>query len=257
MASLVLWTCPTARKRTRWCYGLRPSPAGLTAKPYASHFPSSPGFRTWSVCTCSRSLTPGSWTGTRTIAPAHVAFPSALRGRHSRAVISELHTAPVEDPDSSGCVPLLTLRHAITGRRRISAWRQTGLGARADRYSLLSSGLSPPTPCRLLPALSGRPALPHVPRERRSRGPSRPNCWQDLKHVVAVSPALEYGRHQSFHTGVTLSYCLENANVPNEDVSSTYIVFFDPKLALQRISLDMLNVNKALFATKKCDTEAK
>ena len=51
--------------------------------------------------------------------------------------------------------------------------------------------------------------------------------------------------------------CLKNANVPNEDVSSTYIVFFDPKLALQRISLDMFNVNKALFATKKCDTEAK
>ena len=97
-ASQVLWACPTARKRTRWYYGLRPSPAGLTAKPYASHFPSSPGFRTWSVCTCSRSLTPGSWTGTRAIAPAHVAFPSARRGRHSQTVISELNTAPVHSP---------------------------------------------------------------------------------------------------------------------------------------------------------------
>ncbi len=37
------------------------------------------------------------------------------------------------------------------------SWRQTGLGARADRYSLLCSGLSPPTPCRLLSALLGRP----------------------------------------------------------------------------------------------------
>ena len=97
-ASQVLWACPTARKRTRWYYGLRPSPAGLTAKPTASHFPSSPGFRTWSVCTCSRSLTPGSWTGTRPIAPAHVAFPSARRGRHSQTVISELYTAPVHSP---------------------------------------------------------------------------------------------------------------------------------------------------------------
>jgi len=37
--------------------------------------------------------------------------------------------------------PLLTLCHAITGRRRIPAWQQTGLGARAGRYSLLRAGL--------------------------------------------------------------------------------------------------------------------
>ncbi|MEE9418987.1 MAG: hypothetical protein V3W43_05890, partial [Desulfatiglandaceae bacterium] len=37
-------------------------------------------------------------TGTRAIAPAHVAFPSVGRGRHSQTVISELNTAPVHSP---------------------------------------------------------------------------------------------------------------------------------------------------------------
>jgi len=115
MASLVLWACPTARKPTCWNLSSRTGSGTLHQS-----LPSSPGFRTWSVCTCSRSLTPGSWTGDHAIAPAHVAFPSVGRGRHSRTVISELNTAPVEDPDSSGCVPLLTLRHAITDRRRIA-----------------------------------------------------------------------------------------------------------------------------------------
>jgi hypothetical protein len=93
MASLVLWTCPTARKRT--CCDL---PSRTGSGTLCQSLPSSPGFRTWSVCPCSRSLTPGSWTGTRTIAPAHVAFPSARRGRHSQTVISELYTAPVHSP---------------------------------------------------------------------------------------------------------------------------------------------------------------
>ena len=79
---------------------LRPSafPSRTDSETLHQSFPSSPGFRTWSVCTCSRSLTPGSWTGTRAIAPAHVAFPSARRGRHSQTVISELYTAPVHSP---------------------------------------------------------------------------------------------------------------------------------------------------------------
>ncbi len=64
------------------------------------------------------------------------AFPIVAQGRHSQTVISDLpgeihevtakrislglYTAPVEDPDSSGYIPLLTLRHAITGHRRIA-----------------------------------------------------------------------------------------------------------------------------------------
>ena len=31
MASQVLWACPTARQRSCWICGLRPSPAGLAA----------------------------------------------------------------------------------------------------------------------------------------------------------------------------------------------------------------------------------
>ena len=42
----------------------------------------------------------------------HVAFPTAVQGQHSRKVISELNTAPMH--------PLLTLPHAITGRRGIA-----------------------------------------------------------------------------------------------------------------------------------------
>jgi hypothetical protein len=37
MAFQVLWTCPTGRQRSCWDYGLRPSPAGLTAGLPASH----------------------------------------------------------------------------------------------------------------------------------------------------------------------------------------------------------------------------
>jgi len=78
----------------------------------------------------------------------HVAFPIVLQGQHSRTVISELNTARIKDPGSSGCTPLLTLPHAITGRRGIVR----GPAAGGNRYSLLRRGLgskaSPPTSCR-------------------------------------------------------------------------------------------------------------
>ena len=73
----------------------------------------------------------------------HVAFPIVQQGRHSRTVISDLpgeihevtakrislgfNTARIEDPDSSGCTPLLTLPHAITGRRGIARGRSGSL----------------------------------------------------------------------------------------------------------------------------------
>jgi len=41
-----------------------------------------------------------------------VAFPTVRQGRHPGEVISELNTWPA--------LPLLTLRHAITGHRRIA-----------------------------------------------------------------------------------------------------------------------------------------
>ena len=84
------------------------------------------------------------------IALIHVAFPIVGQGRHSRTVISELNTARIEDPDSSGYTPLLTLRHAITGRQRI-AQGQSGsllLTPRRTCLQLQSSEDSPPTPCR-------------------------------------------------------------------------------------------------------------
>jgi len=63
--------------------------------------PSPPGSRTWSVCTCNRSLTPGSRTGTRAIAPAHIAFPTVVQGQPSQAVISELNTVPAHSPTNA------------------------------------------------------------------------------------------------------------------------------------------------------------
>ena len=69
-----------------------------------------------------------------------VAFPIVQQGRHPRTVISELNTWPT--------LPLLTLRHAITGHRRIAR----GPDIVGNRYSLLRRGLaskaSPLTSCR-------------------------------------------------------------------------------------------------------------
>ena len=42
----------------------------------------------------------------------HIAFPIVQQGRHPGEVISELNAWPT--------LPLLTLRHAITGHRRIA-----------------------------------------------------------------------------------------------------------------------------------------
>ena len=58
----------------------------------------------------------------------HIAFPHALQGRHSRTVISELN---MPSGNALGvlrlCTPLLTLPHAITGRRGIARGRSGSL----------------------------------------------------------------------------------------------------------------------------------
>ena len=52
----------------------------------------------------------------------HIAFPIVLQHRYSRTVISEPDTVRIEDPDLSGCTPLLiSLRRTITDRRGIPA----------------------------------------------------------------------------------------------------------------------------------------
>ena len=76
-------------------------PYGLEAEPEA-------GFRTWSVCTCSRSLTPGSWTGTRTIAPAHVACPPSRAQasfRFSGIPVSAFRTSEIGNRNSEAGGP--------------------------------------------------------------------------------------------------------------------------------------------------------
>ena len=53
------------------------------------------------------------------IALTHIAFPFVQQGRHSRMVIPELNTEPIH--------PLLTLPHAIAGRRGIARGRSGSL----------------------------------------------------------------------------------------------------------------------------------
>jgi len=95
MASQVLWACPTARLRSYWDRGLRPSPVGLAAGPppaaaELSRFP-------YMVLTHMLQV-----SGSGELKPAlalahrlHVAFPTVVQGRRSRGVISEINTAPV------------------------------------------------------------------------------------------------------------------------------------------------------------------
>ena len=135
--------------------GLRPPafPNRTGSTTSCQPLPSSPGSRTWSVRTCCRSLTPGSWTSTRAIAPAHIAFPCTLLGRHSRAVISELNTAPVRSPANA------------SPRHHWSSTHSSGPGRIATPYpveDLTSAELTRSLPSYSMPvspALSGCPLI--------------------------------------------------------------------------------------------------
>ena len=98
MASQVLLTCPTARQHAGWDYGLRPSPARLAAGLPASHCQALPAPAHGAYAHAAGLRLRGAETGTRAIVPAPLAFPFILLGRHSRAVISELNTAPMRSP---------------------------------------------------------------------------------------------------------------------------------------------------------------
>ncbi len=76
-------------------------PSRTDSGTHSQSLPSSRGSRSWSVCTCCRSLTPGSRTDTCAIAPAHIAFPIVVQGRPSQTVISEVNTAPMRTPTNA------------------------------------------------------------------------------------------------------------------------------------------------------------
>jgi hypothetical protein len=136
-ASQVLLACPTSRKCTRRDFGLDlPRPDCLRDYKQSRQRRDS---RSWSLCTCSRSLTPGSRVSTRL---AHslilIAFPIAGQGRHSRTVISELNTAPVHTPTNA------------SPRHHWSSTHSSGPERIATPFSVedLALKASPPTPCR-------------------------------------------------------------------------------------------------------------
>ncbi len=150
-ASQVLWACPTSRKCTRQDFGLDlPRPDCL--RDYKQSLPRSPGSRSWSLCTCSRSLTPGSRTGTCAIAPAHIAFPIVGQGQHSRTVISELNTAPMLSPTNA------------SPRHHWSSTHSSGSERIANPFSVedLTSAETQPKPHLLLHADFNR-RFPNVP----------------------------------------------------------------------------------------------
>jgi len=167
MASPVLWTCPTARKRTCWDFLSRTGSGTLHQS-----LPSSPGFRTWSLCTCCRSLTPGSWTGTRAIAPAHVAFPSARRGRHSQTVISELNTAPMRSPANASPRHHWASTHS-SGPERIATPYSV-----VDFHHLLHAGF-----CRRFPNVPLYVPLRQILAQRKKRR-LKPMNWEQRRKAA-------------------------------------------------------------------------
>jgi hypothetical protein len=117
MASQVLRACPTARLRSYWDRGLRPSPAGLAAgHPLAtaelSRFP-------YMVLTHMPQV-----SGSGELIPAlalshrlHVAFPLVLQGRRSRRVISEINTAPVHPSANASPRHHWSSTHSLRSKR--------------------------------------------------------------------------------------------------------------------------------------------
>jgi hypothetical protein len=117
MASQVLWACPTARQRSCWICGLRPSPAGLAADtPPAtaklSRFP-------YMMLTHMLQV-----SGSGELKPAlalshrlHIAFPTVVQGRHSRGVISEIYTAPVRPSANASPRHCWSSTHSLRPKR--------------------------------------------------------------------------------------------------------------------------------------------
>ena len=122
MASQVLWACPTARQRTYWDHGLRPSPVGLAAgRPPAtaklSRFP-------YMVLPHMLQVS-GSGEPKPALALSrrlHFAFPTVVQGRRSRRVISEILTAPVRSSANASPRHRWSSTHSLRPKRVASPY---------------------------------------------------------------------------------------------------------------------------------------
>jgi len=122
MASQVLWACPTARQRSYWNCGLRPSPAGLaTDTPPAtaelSRFPYMVLAHMLQVYG-SGELKPALAISHR----LHVAFPTVGQGRRSQGVISEINTAPVRPSANASPLHRWSSTHSSRPKRVASPY---------------------------------------------------------------------------------------------------------------------------------------
>jgi hypothetical protein len=172
MASQVIWACPTARQRSYWDCGLRPSPAGLaTDTPPAtaelSRFP-------YMVLTHMLQV-----SGSGELKPAlalshrlHIAFPTVVQGRRSRGVISEINTAPVRTSANASPLHHWSSTHSLRPKRVASPYsakdshllHHAGFDRRFHyvphyRHLETSSRASPNLLSRYLCTLSGRVGL--------------------------------------------------------------------------------------------------
>ena len=75
MASQVLWTCPTARQRTRWDYGLNLPQPDWKQKLTTSHYRALPAPVHGAYAHAAGLWLRGAETGTRPIAPAPYCLP--------------------------------------------------------------------------------------------------------------------------------------------------------------------------------------
>ncbi len=121
MASPVLWNCPTARQRSCWDYGLRPSPAALTRDPSViaelSRFP---------FMVFAHML---QFYGSGEPEPAlalshrlHVAFPTVGQGRRSQGVISEINAAPARPSANASPRHRWSSTHSLRPKRVASPY---------------------------------------------------------------------------------------------------------------------------------------
>ena len=122
MASQVLWACPTARQRSYWNCGLRPSPAGLaTDTPPAtaelSRFPYMVLAHMLQVYG-SGELKPALAISRR----LHIAFPTVAQGRRSQGVISEINTAPVRPSANASPLHRWSSTHSLRPKRVASPY---------------------------------------------------------------------------------------------------------------------------------------
>jgi len=98
------------------------------------------------------------------IALIHVAFTIVVQGRHSRTVISELNTAPMHTPANASPRHHWSSTHSSGPERIATPYSAEDLSSTSITRRLTSYSMP------VLPALSGRPLLRPLLRQRLSPG---------------------------------------------------------------------------------------